>query len=55
MEHTHNLILSNHLNHKIRSQTMGPLCVLIETKDEIKVACIITMQKCEPSITLHNN
>jgi hypothetical protein len=32
MEHTHNLILSNHLNHKIRSQ--NPLCVLIETKDQ---------------------
>jgi hypothetical protein len=44
MEHTHNLILSNHLNHKTRSQKMGPLCVLIETRDEIIVACIIIMQ-----------
>jgi hypothetical protein len=34
---------------------MGPLCVLIENKNEVIVACIIAMQKCEPSITLHSN
>jgi hypothetical protein len=34
MEPTHNLILSNELNHKIKSPKMGPLCVLIETKDQ---------------------
>jgi hypothetical protein len=44
--------LSDHLNGKTRSKKKGPTSVLVEEEDGVVVAWIITMQKCELSITL---